>query len=113
MSTTTGSSARRRRMIYRAERNEIDPPDSEPARRQKSPSPWPRRLFLLALALVIVVWAAPIIVATTPLRDYFLRMALEPKQGKIYSSGASLGWFSPVILRGVEIHDPDSEPILA
>lgn len=115
MSTTSGMSTRRRRLISRKEHYASDPPDgTEPRRRTRSSSPWPRRLVLLGLALVILVWAAPIIVAATPLRDYLLGMALEPKQGKLVSASASLGWFSPVTLRGVEIRnpDPDAEPIL-
>ena len=52
-----------------------------------------------------LMWALPIVVAWTPLRDRPLLMALPNLNGTIRSGSATLGWFSPVVFENVEIYD--------
>ena len=70
---------------------------------------WGRRLAIASGLLVLLVWAAPMIVAHSPLLNRFANMALEPGQGSIAVGGASLGWFSPVVVRNVEVTGPDGK----
>jgi hypothetical protein len=53
----------------------------------------------------VLAFFAPAVVALTSLRDMPLAMVFEGIDGTIRSSGASLGWFSAVEYRNVEIHD--------
>lgn len=68
-------------------------------------SRWRRRLILLAVFFVALVYFLPAIVAKTFLFDKLLANATSDLKGTIRVGGASLGWFSGVELRDVELRD--------
>ncbi len=83
----------------------------EPPRRPRRR--WPRVLLGLAVLFAAAVWFAPAVVANTGLRTWVARKALADLKGTVDVGGASLGWFSPVVLRGVSITDAAGRPLLA
>lgn len=88
-----------------------EPPTSpyptRPPRRRRSRWPWLIPLACLAGLVVL----APAIVASTPLKDRLLAQALPPAAGRLAAQSLELGWFSPVVLRGVEVLDVQSRPL--
>ncbi|HEV3418625.1 MAG TPA: DUF748 domain-containing protein, partial [Pirellulales bacterium] len=71
----------------------------------KRPRRWPRRVLIALAGYALLMWALPILLAWTPLRNRPLAMALPGLNGTVTSGGASLGWFSPVVFSDVEIRD--------
>ncbi len=72
------------------------------------PRTWPRRLLVLVGLLLVLAWAAPIIAGYTPLVGWACRHAERYIDGSIQVGGASLGWFSPIVLCDVTVRDRDS-----
>lgn len=56
------------------------------------------------------VWFAPAIAANSGLRDWAIESAV-PVKGRLTAGGASLGWFSPVVLRDVELFNHDGKQV--
>src|SRR5262245_19595397 len=109
MATVPSSTTRRGRLFGDATASEAPAEKSAPA-----PSKRKRRLLLGAAALVVLlVWLAPMIVARTPLVDSLLTGALDGYPGRITTHRASLGWFSPVELSGVELQNGQGESLLS
>ncbi len=70
-----------------------------------------RALVVLALLLALVYFA-PNLLALTSFRNVPLGVVFEGIEGTITSGSASLGWFSPVVYRDVEIRDREGELVL-
>ncbi len=81
---------------------------AKPARRGR----WLRRTTGLAIGLVVLVVAAPYILALAPFRDWLLGRALAELDGTVRSRSAAFGWFQPVALYDFEIIDPDGQTLL-
>jgi translocation and assembly module TamB len=73
---------------------------------------WKRRLLATFVVLLSLLVFSPILVAGTPLRNWLLTRALAHFQGSIRIGGASLGWFRPLILTDLEIHDSAGRTLL-
>ena len=73
-----------------------------------------RRLLGIVAVLVAsgAVWFAPDIVARTPLRHRLISVVLPQYPGTAQISSASLGWFRPVVVRGVTLNDADGRVLL-
>lgn len=71
-----------------------------------------RKIAIPAGVLLVLAWLAPTIVAHTPLRNRALAWVFSDVKGSVTAEGASLGWFSPVILYGAEVRTPDGSPVL-
>ncbi len=71
-----------------------------------------RRVIFLCLLFLVLVWAAPKFVAYSPLRHQVANDIFCDLNGIITDGEASLGWFSPVLLKNVEIRDPQRELLL-
>src|SRR5947209_13971223 len=99
MSTLSSDSASGKRILR--QRREL-PESAEPIKKRRR---WPRRLIIALAGYALLMWVLPIVLAWTPLRNRALSMALPGLNGTITSGGASLGWFSPVEFRDVEIRD--------
>ncbi len=82
-------------------------PAPEPRRRR-----FPRRLIVLTGLLLLVVYLLPVIIAHTPLLDFVVHTATADLQGRATVESASLGWFAPVRLQGIEVRDPGGEVVL-
>lgn len=75
----------------------------------------PRRgqWFVAALILLIgLLWLAPILVAHSPALSWVVGYLTTGMRGKVRVESASLGWFSPVEMSGIEIRDEQGQPVL-
>lgn len=81
-------------------------PPRETSRRRSRRRGWPwGKLLVLAGVLAAVVVALPTIVANTPLLNSLLAKAIPDGSLLVTANGASLGWFTPPALSGIEIAD--------
>lgn len=80
-------------------------PTSETDTPRPSRKRWRRRLVVLSVLLVAVIYFLPNIFAKTVLLDKLLQNATSDLKGTIRVGSASLGWFSAVELRDVEVRD--------
>ncbi len=68
------------------------------------------RWFLVVVVLLAVAGlCAPSIIGHTPLRNAALANALPAEAGELTASDASLGWFTPTLLHGVQLTDPNGQ----
>ena len=88
-----------------AQRNAQQQQTKKP-RRRKCP------LLMLLLALGLLVWFAPTIVAKTSLRQQILPTLAPDFAGTFQTGSADLNWFSPVVLRDVKALDAQGNPLL-
>lgn len=89
-------------------------PGARPKRRLRLKGfSWRRHWPIVAVAATVsIVWLLPIFIAHTPIIDRLVRSAARDLNGTVHVQSASLGWFSPVVLRGVEVRGPDGQPLL-
>jgi hypothetical protein len=79
-----------------------------------APKPRRRRFRILrlgaivAVLLVVLIAAAPWIVAHTGLRDEAINTVLASPSVKASTAGASLGWFSPLSVEGLHLRSTDN-----
>jgi translocation and assembly module TamB len=83
-------------------------PYSPPRRRRR----WPYILAAGLAGLAGLVWFAPVIVARTGLKDQLLRSATSDIKGTVTVQSMSLGWMSPVELRGVTLVDESGSEVI-
>lgn len=78
------------------------------------PPPRRRRRIIVGgcLILLLLLWMLPAIIARTPLVDSMLAGATAELNGSLTLESVSLGWFSPVVARGVELRDEQDRPVL-
>lgn len=62
--------------------------------------------------LVVLVYAAPFLVAHTPLKTWLLGLMVRPLNVRPSIQELSLGWFSPVRARGFALQPPGHPPVL-
>ena len=83
----------------------------------RAPRRWPKRLAVFLFLVAAVVAALPTVVSKTPLRNVILSAVLPnvlPNGGVQVAIGdASLGWFSPPSVSGIEVRDAAGRPLLA
>lgn len=79
------------------------PEPEPPAKRRR----WPWLLLLFGAA----VWFAPSIAMRTPLKRTMLDYANPGINADIDIGATSLGWMSPVVLRGVRVIDPEGNVV--
>jgi hypothetical protein len=70
------------------------------------------RLLAVLLMLAALLWFTPAIVAHTPLLRWILARATAELDGTLTVQSASLGWFSPIAARDIEVRDAKGEPVL-
>jgi hypothetical protein len=71
-----------------------------------------RAIGAFLLALLVAAWFAPAMIARSSLRHRIVEFVLPELRAKTTISQASLGWLSPVVLRGVTLADADGETLL-
>ncbi len=71
-----------------------------------------RRLIAAVLIPLFVVWLIPILIAHSPLINSVLGSASADLKGTVATKSASLGWFSPIWLAGVEVRDEHDQLVL-
>lgn len=70
-----------------------------------------RMLIMLAL-LAALVWFLPPIVANSPLLGWAVGKASADMNGSVSIRAASLGWFSPVVISGLEVKNAEGKTIV-
>ena len=82
-----------------------------PARCPATPSRWRLRLIVFVAGLASFVAALPTLASRTPLGNVLLRiLAREAKlNGSLAAGGLSVGWFSPLAARDVELRDAEGK----
>ncbi len=98
----------------RDERDEDDVDDSDysrPRSRGRQRGRPLRKLLILLVVAVVAVAALPTIVAHSPLRNALLSYALPDGSLRVTAGAASLGWFSPPVLSGIEVRDIAGQPL--
>jgi hypothetical protein len=76
-------------------------------------SGWKRRVVFGLGLLFAVAWFLPTLVAHSPLLGWLVSKAGKDLKGTVKVGGASLGWFSPIILRDVVVRDAAGEPLMS
>ena len=71
-----------------------------------------RRWLICLLSAAVLVWLLPGIVAHTPMVTWILHAATSKLDGSVGVRSASLGWFSPIALSGIEVRDARGEPVI-
>jgi hypothetical protein len=64
------------------------------------------------ILLVGLLWLAPILVAHSPMLSWAVGYLTTGLRGKVHVESASLGWFSPIAMSGIEIRDEHGQPVL-
>ncbi|PQO30642.1 hypothetical protein C5Y96_14335 [Blastopirellula marina] len=69
------------------------------------------RSLVVVTGLIFLVVMLPSIAAQTPLLSWGIAQATADLNGKVTVDSASLGWFSPIVLNGVEVVDAEGAPV--
>lgn len=103
MATDTKREQRRQAMELAKETSLDTPPKSQGRS-------W--RLIVVLALLAVGIWLLPSIIGNTPLFSLILKQATGDLKGSVTVESVSLGWFSPIVVRGVEVKDADNKPVL-
>ncbi len=79
----------------------------------RAPRHWRRRLLLMVIGVLLILWVLPIGLAYSPLRNQPLALALPGINGTIVSGSASFGWFAPIVYNNVEVRDTAGNVVLS
>lgn len=82
-------------------------PASPAAPAVRKPRRWLKGLCIAGVGFFALLAALPQIVALSPLRHEFPRMRLRGFTGNIRVARASLSWWGPTVLDGIELDDLD------
>ncbi len=69
------------------------------------------RPLMVVTGLIFLVIMLPSIAAQTPLLSWGVAQATANLNGKVSVGSASLGWFSPIVLKEVEVVDAEGAPV--
>ena len=72
---------------------------------------WPRRLAILLVGLGLFVYFLPSLVVLGPIRPRLVNWALADLNGQAHVESISVGWFSPIQIRGIELMDAEGQTI--
>lgn len=78
----------------------------------RKPRRWLRRFAVLLVALLVLGWFAPTLLVRAGLLNTVVAKATAKLNGTVTVGGASLGWFSPVVLHDVKLLDANGRPVL-
>lgn len=92
----------------------VSSPNEEPAEDDLTEErPSRLRTVLLLASILLLLALAPTLIGASPLRNHLLNLALASEQGTIHSGGATLGWFSSLSVRDLEVRDAEGEVLLS
>src|SRR4051812_48827760 len=75
---------------------------------------WGLHLLAVLGCLLLLLWAAPALVAWSPLVSWACDQSKEYLgiNGSIRVGSVSLGWFSPITLHNLEVRDDNNHPVI-
>jgi len=73
---------------------------------------WLRWLLIAFAALVVLIAALPYMLSTDLAKGRLLPLVNDRIHGHVAIDDISLGWFSPVVVRGVRVTDPEGREVL-
>ncbi|MFN3152794.1 hypothetical protein [Bremerella sp.] len=75
-------------------------------------SSWSKwRPLIVMMGLTFLVVMLPSIAAQTPLLSWGVAQATADINGKVTVESASLGWFSPIVVKGIAVVDAEGAPV--
>ncbi len=74
--------------------------------------PWLTLFAIGMLAALALVWAAPWVIASTPLLGALVSRAVGGLNGSVTVGQASLGWLSPIVVQDVTVADSSGKSLL-
>jgi len=78
----------------------------------ETPNSWSKwRPLMVVTGLIFLVVMFPSIAAQTPLLSWGVAQATADLNGKVTVGSASLGWFSPIVLKEVQVLDVEGAPV--
>jgi translocation and assembly module TamB len=99
------------KQIVKRDPRELDDADWDELAR--GPRRWPRRLAVFVILVVVIIALLPTLVAKTPLRNVILSAVLPKNSVQVAIGDASLSWFSPPSVSGIEVRDAAGRPLVA
>jgi len=87
--------------------------EKHPHHKGEFPPLWTRTwVWVTAVVAILVIWLLPAIAGHTGLVGWIANRSAADLNGRVIVQSASLGWFSPVKLYGVEIVDREEHPVI-
>lgn len=72
-----------------------------------------RRLWLLVVpAIAALLWAAPVLIAQTPVKGFVLNRLTSDIQGDVTVSAMTLDWLSPVVMHEIAVIDRQGRRVI-
>ncbi|MBX7164797.1 MAG: hypothetical protein K1X74_00490 [Pirellulales bacterium] len=102
--------SRWRKQPLRRKRREEDFDEDRPLRRRRRRSRY--ALAVMAATLVLLIVALPWIVSRSMVFNRVLAFVAADVDGSVQARSASLGWFSPSVIRGLEVRGTDGQPFV-
>ncbi len=87
--------------------------EGAPRRRRRSSGGWRRRLLIVAVVGLVFLLLLPNLIGWTGLHQSLINRANSGTGIKLAVKRATLGWFQPVQLEGIDATDGDGKPLLA
>ncbi|HBO46396.1 MAG TPA: hypothetical protein DD670_21200, partial [Planctomycetaceae bacterium] len=112
MSSSSLSRGQQQRRSAAERQSRRDDSEARPGKSPRRRGRFPRRFALLAVALLVFVWLLPMLIAHSPLLNWAVGKATTDLNGTIAIGSASLGWFSPIRVSGVEVTDREKNPVV-
>jgi translocation and assembly module TamB len=86
------------------------------SRRKRERSPkrggsWPKRLGIVFILFLVVLFFLPNLIGWTPLKQMAIDYGLKDLQGRVTVDSLSLGWLQPVQMGGVKLVDANGQPM--
>ena len=85
---------------------------SVPDKSRSSSGRWLVRGGLLLALLATAVWFTPTIVAKTSLRQHIPKLIFPTYPGTVEVGETTIGWFSPIVVRGLRAEDAEGHTLL-
>jgi uncharacterized protein involved in outer membrane biogenesis len=99
----TGARVERRERYYDQQIREKIPQEKPRHKR------WTWRLGFFLVGLAVLAWFLPAIVVNTPILGWIVRKASGSLKCSVSIQSASLGWLSPISVKGIAIRDEQNQ----
>ena len=73
---------------------------------------WPRRLAAIVACFAVGLFFLPALLSISPLKQRLIDWATTDLNGQLTVESVSLGWFSPIELKGVNVQDAQGQTVI-